>query len=290
MSTKELSKDELRNRIGSEKFKKFLVFLKVAGINDSDIEDPLKAGQLLDYYERNKSAIEKVDPKRSEEYGRVDTANLDQFEEHIMFEEYYEEETTTSTNATNHASTGVKRSQSNDDSNMFADYYEDEEDLSEHIIDETPVLPPRTQQSLNQPKFPLPPKPVIVLEKVDNKLLERQISRPVRPAPPPPTSRSTPPCPSSPVIYANSRENMLKSIRDRKKGYLKPVDNERSPNIQKGERRSLATLLNGALKQIHDVNIVYGEEPEVNSYWDEEWPSMPDAIPTLDYSPILNRY
>ena len=56
---------------------------------------------------------------------------------------------------------------------------------------------------------------------------------------------------------------------------LKPVNEKttqvppNSPNPPKDNRRSLASVLNNALKRIHDVNIVYGEDPDSNEYWDE---------------------
>ena len=263
---KSFSKQEFREKIGYAQFEKLLIFIKVAGMTESDFDDPMKAKLIVEYYESNKNAIEMVEPERAVEYGTIED----------VFGEYYEENTDSQTEQQNKSINNINICPSIDSGDIFLEYYDDNEDHVNGLSDPAPALPPRLHPVSNQPKFALPPKPVKNMQKENASRVNRQISRPGRPAPPPPSAPLTPSSLASPSGYANTRDNLLKSIRERKEGYLRPVNNKlprvppNSPNPPTGSRQSLRAVLNNALKKIHEVNVSYGDEPDMNSYWDDE--------------------
>lgn len=263
---KTFSKHEFKEKIGHTQFEKLMVFIKVAGMTESDFDDPMKAKLIVDYYECNKNAIEKVEPERAGEYGTIEDP----------FGEYYEENTEFQTEEQNKSVKNMNQCPFNDSEDILPEYFEDNKDQKNSLSDPSPALPPRLHLVSTQPKFALPPKPVKNMQKENASRVNRQISRPGRPAPPPPSVSLTPSSLASPPDYANTRENLLKSIREKKKGYLRPVNNKlpsvppNSPNPPKGSRQSLRAVLNNALKKIHEVNVSYGEEPDMNSYWDDD--------------------
>ena len=273
-----MSKDEFKVKIGRETFERLLVFMKVAHLHECDFDDNFKRRQIIQYYEENRIAIEKVDPNRSLEYGFLDCCHQSEMEDDYIFGEYYSED------VMNNVRTKSKFEPSNLQRERLNDL---PEECEGSLALPAPALPPRSRYlTTNHPSFPLPSRRGRTT--VSSPQLERQISRPVRAAPPPPSIsrpvRSVPHPPSfeaitsssQHVVYANSRENLLKSIVLRKTGHLIPVNNNipkvppNSPNPKKGARTSLRGILDDALKQINGVNVEYGEEPTISCYWDED--------------------
>ena len=263
LSKKEVSKEYFKNKIGENQFAKLVVFLKVAGRNETEFDDPGQAREVLKFYEENKSSIDMIQPEREEEYGVI---------EDDMFETPCPDgDKTMPTEENNMTNKIIKRVLSYDETGIQWSYDDN------IYVDPSlkPPLPPKFDSNVKPSTMVLPPKPAIKLLKREEKILSRQLSRPVRPAPPPPSQSSLPKSDSVAPDYANSREVLMRSIRERSNMNLKPVNEKttqvppNSPNPPKDNRRSLASVLNNALKRIHDVNIVYGEDPDSNEYWDE---------------------
>ena len=263
LSKKEVSKEYFKNKIGENQFAKLVIFLKVAGRNETDFDDPGQAREILKFYEENKKSIDMIQPEREEEYGVI---------EDDMFETpFHDGDKTIPIEENNMTSKIIKRVLSYDETSIQWSY-----DDNIYIDPSSkPPLPPKFDSNVKPSTTVLPPKPDEKVLKREEKILARNLSRPVRPAPPPPSQSSLPKSDSLAPDYANSREMLMRSIRERKNMSLKPVNEKttkvppNSPNPPKDNRKSLASVLNNALKRIHDVNIVYGEDPDSNEYWDE---------------------
>ena len=275
-----MSKEEFKVKLGRETYEKLLVFMKVAHMHECDFDDNFKRRQIIEYYEENRAAIEKVDPNRSLEYGLLDCHQQSEIEEDYIFGEYYSEDVINN----------VRTKSRFEPSKAVRKLPNDPPGGCEGTLAlPSPTLPPKSRYvTTNHPGFPLLSKPRQGKTTVSSQQLERQISRPVRAAPPPPSTsrpvRSAPQPPSIEVItsssqqivYGNSREKLLKSIVLQKSGNLKPMNNNvpkdppNSPHPKKGARTSLRGILDDALKQINGVNVEYGEEPSASCYWEED--------------------
>ena len=275
-----ISKEEFKVKIGKEMFEKLLVFMKVAHMQECDFDDNFKRRQIIEYYEENRIAIEKVDPNRSLEYGLLDCRQQSEMEDDYIFGEYYSED----------VMKNVSTKSTFEPSNVLRERLNDLPEGCEGSLKlPAPALPPRSRYPTTiDASFPHPSKPRHGRTIVSSPQLERQISSPVRPAPPPPsTSRPVRSAPYPPslesitsstqhAVYANTRAKLLKSILHRKEGHLKPLHKNlpsvppNSPNPKKGARTSLRGILDDALKQINGIHVEYGEEPAASCYWDEE--------------------
>ena len=267
-SKKKISKEYFQDKIGESQFEKLVIFLKVAGRNESDFDDPGKAREILQFYEEHKKSIDMIQPEREEEYGVID----DIFETPYEEDSDEDEDETISTEATTKRMSNniIKRMLSYDESGIKWSY----DDTIYVDSSSKPPLPPKFKAVMPKSTV-LPPKPIGNLSERVEKILSRQISRPSRPAPAPPEPSSpSSDCPAP--DYANSRKMLMRAIREQRNMQLKPVNEKttkvppNSPNPTKEQRRSLASVLSNALKKIHDVNIVYGEDPTSNEYWDEK--------------------
>ena len=209
-------------------FEKLLVFMKVAHMYECDFDDDFKRRQIIEYYEENRIAIENVDPNRALEYGLLDCCQPSEMDDDYIFGEYYSED------VMKNAKTKSKVEPSNVLLERLNDFPEGCEGC---LTPPAPALPPRSRYPAKaHQRYPLPSKPRYGRTIVSSPQLERQISRPVRSAPPPPsTSRPVQSVPNPPslesitsstkqVIYTNSREKLLKSILHRKEGHLKPLE------------------------------------------------------------------
>ena len=263
LSKKEVSTEYFKNKIGENQFAKLVIFLKIAGRNETDFDDPGQAREILKFYEENKSSIDMIQPEREEEYGVIED---DGFEP-----PYHDGDKTMPIEENNMTNKIIKRVLSYNESGIPWSY--DDNIYVRSSI--KPALPPKFDSNVKPNTTVLPPKPVEKVLIREEKIMARQLSRPVRPAPPPPSQSSLPKTDSLAPDYANSREVLMRSIRERSNMSLKPVNENttqvppNSPNPPKDNRRSLASVLNNALKRIHDVNIIYGEDPDSTEYWDE---------------------
>ena len=66
--------------------------MKVAHLHEGDFDDNFKRRQIIEYYEENRTDIEKVDPNRTLEYGFLDCRQQSEIEEDYIFGEYYTED------------------------------------------------------------------------------------------------------------------------------------------------------------------------------------------------------
>lgn len=269
-SKKKVSKEYFQDKIGESQFEKLVIFLKIAGRNESDFNDPGKAREILQFYEEHKKSIDMIQPEREEEYGVIDD----------IFEQPYEEDSDEEEGETIPAEAKTKRMSNNIIKRMLS---YDETGIKWSYDDtiyvdssSKPPLPPKFESKAMPTNTILPPKPTGKLSKREEKILSRQISRPSRPAPAPPEPSSPPSSDCPAPDYANSRKMLMTAIREQTNMKLKPLNEKttkvppNSPNPTKEQRRSLASVLSNALKKIHDVNIVYGEDPASNEYWDEK--------------------
>ena len=270
-SKKKVSKEYFQDKIGESQFEKLVIFLKVAGRNESDFNDPGKAREILQFYEEHKKSIDMIQPEREEEYGVIDDIFETPYEEDSQDED--EDDTIPTEAKTKRMSNNIiKRMLSYDETGIKWSY----EDTIYVDSNSKPPLPPKSEAKAMPKSTVLPPKPIEKLSKREEKILSRQISRPCRPAPAPPEPSSPPSSDCPAPDYANSRKMLMRAIREQTNMQLKPVNEKttkvppNSPNPTKEQRRSLASVLSNALKKIHDVNIVYGEDPASNEYWDEK--------------------
>ena len=322
------SQEMVKKEIGEEEFEKLKVFLKVACLDVTVLDDPERGPEIFEFYKKEVFGKQQIEVDREEEYGQlvleeyedmyddVDLPDPDDFSGESGGGEILSTVTQSVCQIEKYAAP---------DGDILGDvYYEDDIEFESNPIDITGGVyyddvdvEPLTKNALPQdvkhnPNFaskqsakiasltPKKPEKQPFSSPQKDKLDQKPINSPPTtttgkckngqppppaPPPPPPAPGLPPPPPSmkKPIkdekVNVNHAKNtsvgnkgdLLSEIRGAGVGVLKKAAPKVVKDVKSIASNTLSDILGGALAKIKDVNIVYGDEPDLgedSDHWD----------------------
>ena len=273
----------VRNEIGEEEFEKLKVFLKVACLDVSDLDDQEKGPQVFQFYKDQIHGKEQIDVANQDVYGTVDIELIeyddidsdedesdlpypDSPEDDITGGEYYDidsdnetmEGTGSQSNIDHKPSVLPKVSDQSAKSTLKNPEKSTSNNIEKNVQgSQKPVLPCKTEGGTCKGGPPPPPPP-----------------------PPPPASGPLPP-PSlidktKPKPRGNAKRgtntsgagkpDVLTQIREGT--VLKSAKLRDAKDVKPKPANTLSDILGGALAKIKDANDIYGRNDDPYSEWD----------------------
>ena len=254
------SKETLKSQIGIEEFNKVKIFLQVARLDVSLLDDPEKGPEFYQFYKDNVAGKHVIEEERKEEYGQVEVEDEDLYDEVILSDDEHQ-----------------KDGEEEGDGDIFGDEYTEEDEILE--IEK----PNATISKVKNMKWP--PEPV--KEDLDTPEAKSSTNGPPPPPPPPPpapTSLIPTQIPKSRITTVqnaaqkgpgNTREDLMTAIKAGGIGGLKKTPPSKViKDVKTLDDQSMSNLLSGALQMIKNANSLYGDEPNLDSYSegsDSDW-------------------
>ena len=264
---------KIQNQIGEEEFEKLKIFLKVARLDVSILDDPKKGPEIYQFYKDQvlKSKVQ-IEVERQGDYGEIDD---------ILDEDAYSE----------------PELSDNEVDILNEDTYDDEDfpeppkvtapkpDASKKgVVSKTTWPPQKVEEKVSMPEAPQINQtkptsgPVTKFEEKNNKTTRQGGTSGAPPPPPPPAPAPPPPKlsisattktggsvkPNSNSSAAGSgRGDLMSDIRSGGTG-LRKTTPKAEKDVKSRTTNTLSDILGGALAKIKEVNIVYGDEPNLD--------------------------
>ena len=252
---KVFSKENLKNEIGEEELNKVKVFLQVARLDLSLLDDPEKGPQFYQFYKDNVAGKHVIEEDRKDDYGQVEVEDEDLYDEVVLSDEENE----------------IDIDEAGED-DFFGEEYAEVEEVLEEVKSGAP-----TSKVKNMKWPPEPSK-----DDLDTIKEKTAGSGPPPPAPPPPPPPQLVPAtlsaiPTTKVMKSsaqnaprkepgNAREDLMSAIKLGGKGTLKKAQPPKViKDVQSLDNTSMSDLLSGALQKIKNANSLYGDEPNLDS-------------------------
>ena len=248
---KVFSIENLKSQIGEEEFNKVKIFLQVARLDVSLLDDPEKGPVFYQFYKDNVAGKHVIEEERKEDYGQVEVEDEDLYDEVVLTDDEHQ-----------------KGGEEEGVEDFFGEEYADVEEILE--IEKPDV----TISKVKNMKWP--PEPV--KNDLDTSEVKSTTTGPPPPPPPPP-----PPAPTSLIPTqipknrktavqntsqgpGNTREDLMTAIKAGGMGGLKKTPPPKViKDVKTLDDQSMSNLLSGALQMIKNANSLYGDEPNLDS-------------------------
>ena len=253
------SKENLKSQIGEEEFNKVKIFLQVARLDVSLLDDPEKGPEFYQFYKSNVAGKHVIEEERKEDYGQVEVEDEDLYDEVVLSDDEH------------------PKGEEEGEEDFFGEEYTEVDEILE--IEKPNV----TNSKVKNMKWP--PEPV--KDDLDTSEVKSLSTGPPPPPPPPP-----PPAPTSLIPTqipknrktavqntsqgpGNTREDLMTAIKAGGMGGLKKTPPPKViKDVKTLDDQSMSNLLSGALQMIKNANSLYGDEPNLDSYSegsDSDW-------------------